>query len=191
MRRSSLATLVGVLLAAAATTQESHECTPAVCSCRALDMAASLKASHKAVRLMAVGVEEGALDNVVLDGAQTAVTASTDALSKLVFTCGQPVSFCNSTLAARRSCGCRPRRLLNITLGVQRRLDDAAAGVLFGDSEANMQTLSRTAPHTLHSLTRVGTALSELGRVCGGGGRTSSQRRAAPRLWNEQGNELQ
>ena len=62
---------------------------------------------------------------------------------------------------------------------VQRRLDDAAAGVLFGDSEDNMRALSEAAPTVLHQLSRVHGELGRIGRLacaaeraaaCGGQG---------------------
>ena len=116
---------------------------------------------------MAVSVEQGALDNLVLDEAQTEVSGSVDFVRSLHFNCGRPLATCNASVTTRRSCACRPARLLNVTLSVQRHLDDAAAGVLFGDSEQNMQKLALMAPHLLKQLTRVGGELDRLSKRCG------------------------
>ena len=64
------------------------------------------------------------------------------------------------------------------TTNLRTRLDDAAAGVLFGDSEANMQEMITTAPFVLHSIARVGSELERLGRLAcgskGGAGRAGA-----------------
>ena len=70
--------------------------------------------------------------------------------------------------------------MLNLTQGVSQRLDDAAAGVLFGDSEENMLKLSGASSNVLHSLSRVATELERLGKPCPLSSRVSHERDRRP-----------
>ena len=134
-----------------------------------------------------VRLETGDFDTSALEEVQTSVGTSAETLYRLHAACA--TRFCNASapIVLRRSCSCRPAKLLNHTRVVQRRLDDAAAGVLFGDSEANMQELSSTMQqHVLHRLVQIGSELERLGRLAcgrdageggGGGGRRGERRR--------------
>ena len=139
------------------------------CSCMARASASQLHQTHRAARQLAVGIDRGAFDNQLLENAQTEVGNSVNAIWRLRGKCSPAgwVTACNASapVQVRRSCACRPSRLLNITTTVQRRLDDAAAGVLFGDSEQNMLELASATPPVLHALSRVGSELDRLGRL--------------------------
>ena len=129
-----------------------------------------LRSAHRNTRRLAVGLETGAFDAAFLDSVQSEIGSAVDALWKWQSICPplpHAATRCNASAPAmlRRSCGCRPARLLNVTTSVQRRLDDAAAGVLFGDSEQNMVVLAGTTPVVLHGLSRVGSELERLGRL--------------------------
>lgn len=166
--------LCAVLFAtvAYAATTTGYECT-AACACTSNEAAQQLWRSHRAARRMMVGLEQGALDSTSLEEAQSEVTTAIAELRGYRDQCAVQEEHlrtqCNSTtssMALRRSCGCRPHRLLDLTRGISRRLDDAAAGVLFGDGEENMMKLSSASSYMLHSLSRVGSELERLGRAC-------------------------
>jgi hypothetical protein len=146
---------------------ESSSCTHSSCACAALEISGLLHRTHRAARRLAAGLETGLLDNIYLEEAQSEVGASVDALRRMHLNCGRDRNACAAaSIQVRRSCECRPVRLLNTTTNVQHRLDDAAAGVLFGDSDANMLTLTNTLPPVMHGLARVGGELERLGSAC-------------------------
>ena len=124
----------------------------------------------------------GQLDSMLLDQAQAAAASAADSMRILHTQCGSkkdglcesnysaPVSAMKSGALllkpARRSCRCRLARLFNISATVQGKLDDAAAGVLFGDSEQNVLNLASSLPSVLHGTGRVATELERFARRC-------------------------
>lgn len=73
-----------------------------------------LHRTHQITRRLAVGLETGAFETADLEEVQTAVSGAVGLLMKLQATCGAVM--CNASVPApvRRSCGCRPARLLNL-----------------------------------------------------------------------------
>jgi hypothetical protein len=153
--------LLAVLLA------DRGQCT-APCTCQADAVSATLMGSHRLLRKTAASFDIGQLDTAIIDEAQTSLSASVDAVRELRSTCGSPPASCgnSSGLLPRRSCRCRLARLLNITTAVQRRLDDAAANVLFGDSEQNVEAIAAAVPAMAHGTNRVAIELAKYGRRC-------------------------
>ena len=146
---------------------------PAECASDAGQASAAVWQSHKTVRKCAVSLEQGALDNMLLDAAQTSVSAALEAVRSFRSKCGHSDNRCNGAMAAVSAmgtkgmrCGCRPLRLMNMTATTARRLDDLAAGVLFGDSEQNMLLLSNAAPEVMDALKLVGEGLDQYQRRC-------------------------
>ena len=135
------------------------------CACMSSETAWQMWRTFRVARRMAVSLEQGALDSTSLEEAQTEFSQSIQATRRFRDSCGISGSAA-CTGSMRKSCGCRPHRLLNVTRTVSRRLDDAAAGVLFGDGEENMLKLSQASSYVLHSLTRVASELDRLGRPC-------------------------
>ena len=155
--------------AAEAPQKNTHECGHA-CACTSSETAWQVWRTFKAARRMAVSLEQGALDSTSLEEAQMEFSSSIMSTRRFRDQCGlvgSAASVCaNGGSTVRKSCGCRPHRLLNVTRTVSRRLDDAAAGVLFGDGEENMLKLSQASSYVLHSLTRVASELERLGKPC-------------------------
>lgn len=160
-----------ILLRAEAPQKNAHECNNS-CACTSSETAWQVWRTFKAARRLAVSLEQGALDSTSLEEAQTQFSSSIMSTRRFRDQCGlagSAASACaNSGSAIRKSCGCKPHRLLNVTRTVSRRLDDAAAGVLFGDGEENMLKLSQASSYVLHSLTRVASELERLGKPCPG-----------------------
>lgn len=140
------------------------------CACLSDEGGRTLWQAHRAARRTTTSVETGLLDNEALDDTQTRVTASIGAMRRLVDACAQPGSAaaCQAPAAMRRAgvCGCRAPRLLNVTVNVQRRLDDAAAGALFGDSEQNMAELALAMGRLVQTTERVAAELDRFGAGC-------------------------
>ena len=172
---------VMIMAVLAATSGTSHECSQA-CACQSVDAAWQLWRSHRAARRMAVGLEQGAVDSTSLEEAQNEVSTSINAVRLFRDKCGQKEDAASCSAIVRRSCSCRPHRLLNVTRIVSRKLDDAAAGVLFGEGEENMLKLSTASQWVLQSLMRVATELDRLGRTCMTEAAASKRHGRSPRL---------
>lgn len=163
-RMSQPAVLSGtMLMLTAAAAMEA--CAPA-CACRSGETAWQMWRTHRAARRMAVSLEQGALDNSWLDNAMQELSTAIGATRQLRDHCSSRQAASTACSYSRRSCYCRPHQLLNVTRTVGRTLDDAAAGVLFGDGEDNMLKLSNTVPYVLRSLSRVASELDRLSRRC-------------------------
>ena len=138
----SFAFIFPTLLIVAAVQPSGNECAQP-CACTSSRTAAEAWKSHRAARRMAVSLEQGAVDSGSLEEAQQELSTAIALIRTFRDQCTNSAASCaGSTAAIRRSCSCRPHRLLNLTQAVSRRLDDAAAGVLFGDGEENMLKLS-------------------------------------------------
>jgi len=153
---------LGVLLFVASLPSEGAgpSCSP-TCGCRALEAGSAVYRATRSTRRVAASVDQSQLENSLVEEAQTAAATAVDAVRGLHASCAAPPHSCSN---GTRSCACRLRRLLNITVTAQRRLDDAAAGVLFGDSDENVLALSSALPSVLHSSGRVAAELERHGR---------------------------
>ena len=140
---------------------------PTECTSDAASSANSIWRSHRTVRKMAVSLEQGALDNLLLDAAQTSMAAAADSVRAFRIKCGLANDKCSGV---RVRCACRALRFHNMTQATVRRLDDLAAGVLFGDSEQNMLLLTNAAPEVMDSLKHIGEGLEQYERRCGRSG---------------------
>ena len=164
-----------LLIALAASTQQ---CTQQECGCGARSARLAMWQSNKAVRKISNGAEMGSLDNALLDEAQQSLASATDAIRKLHAACsvavaggercvnGTTYSGLEPLLLRKRSSRCRLPRLLNISHSAQRRLDDAATGVLFGDSSENVLALAAALPAVLHGTSRAASEMERHGRRC-------------------------
>lgn len=160
----SLALLAGAALA----------CTEP-CACRAHDTSATVSRAYRAARKLAVSLESSMVDAELLDAVQRELGETVAAVSGLHAGCAPPIpvagGLCERNTSApkgRRVCACRLPRLFNLTVAIHRQLDDAALGVLMGDSEQSMELLtSTTMPYVLHGTSRVVLGLDALGRHCG------------------------
>ena len=174
-KRNRILSALPLLLALvdrAAAQPSSSSCAQA-CSCRAIDIANMAYKTHRAARALTRALETGLLDTAALEELQTEVGNSAVEMRQWSVACSAPGASC-ATHEEKRSCACRPLRLFNLTTIVQRKLDDAAAGALFGDSDANMAVLTSTTPHILHTMNRVGSEAERIGRIACGGGLSSS-----------------
>ena len=92
------------------------------CSCRAQETAVRLRQTHRITRKLAVGLETGAFETYDLEEVQTAVSGAVELVGAWQAAC-PAARGCNSSAPAalRRSCGCRPARLLNIVRALPKK----------------------------------------------------------------------
>lgn len=153
----------GMLVSAAA---PSAVCMPsATCCVAGLEAAQHAWRAHRAARRISAAVDAGGqLESQLLDDAQNAaqqVAGSVRALPRAG--CLQPYS-CVQHNSTRRQC--RVARLTNFTSTAQQHLDDAAAAVLFGDSEDTMLAFANVLPAIIHRQLWAATELERCGRRC-------------------------
>lgn len=140
------------------------------CACLSGEASRTFWQTSRAARHTGTSVETGMLDNEALDDTQQRAAAAMSAVTRLFEACGQPSSSaaCALPSAARRRkiCGCRATRLMNVTANLQRRLDDSAAGALFGDSEETMTQLATAMAASAALAERVAAELDRFSANC-------------------------
>ena len=82
-------------------------------------------------------------------------------------------------------CGCKPVRIFNMTNTIVRKLDDLAAGVLFGDSDQNMLKLSDASPGIMQTISKLADGLDRYVIRCSNSGGHGTTRTAARRTVEE------
>ena len=136
------------------------------CACRAHESGLAAWRAIRAARRTTTSIDLGGLDTNLLDEASTEFQRVSDGVRTLLADCAPLPSTCSVNATSRRICGCRLPRIANLTLFVTRRLDDAAAGVLFGDSEQNVLNLAAALPTVLRLSQRAAGELERYGRRC-------------------------
>ena len=135
------------------------------CGCLARDTIPHMWHAARVARHTAASVETGMLAQDALEAVQARASDMVQRIGALGGGC------------AAKECGRRLQRLHNQSWVAQRRLDDAAVGALFGDSETNLAQLSIAAQRIVATATRTAKELMVYSKRCPAAGRGSGRGR--------------